>query len=417
MPLPFRPLFRYGENVSVFLDLPITPWTRSTAAVGGDIEADSGARAAFIVRRDEFLTFSLRFFEDEWPYVQFLIDYAQTGQSIVWYPDQEDLGTSFACYLESPAVGGLYQPTPDASYPRVFQLEITLVKASPWTLPVWPGDPDAPPPSVPTGWVIHYYTAGNSTFTVLAGSAIAEVLIVGAGGSGGSVDGTGVGAGGGGAGGVRHFPAMVLGPGTYPTAVGTGAASNHAEHMIGIGVADGSNGGESSFGDYAAQGGGGGGAGRVTGPHDPSRNGHDGASGGGGASSYDPFNDAADNNFGGSAIYGSQGTDGGPGIDQDDASPLGGGGGGAGGAGSHGVAGPGLPFGTGSPTGTTEVYGVGGSAKRGDANLADGYGGGGGGGGGHFCDGASGNGGIVIVKYPLESGMIAIGGIRVEFPD
>lgn len=414
MPLPYRPLFRYGENVAVFLDLPITPWVRHTGVIGGDIEADSGARAAYVVRRDEFITFSLRFWEREWPYVQLLIDYAQAGNLIVWYPDREDLNTPFPCYLEAPAVGSPYSPTPDGQYPRVLMLEITLARGS-WPLPSW-NSVDETPPAGPTGWVIHYFTHGG-IFTVLAGSGNAEILIVGAGGSGGSVDGSGVGAGGGGAGGVIHRPAEFISAGVYDVAVGTGASGPHVDHTLGgggLGVAPGNDGGDSSFGDFLAKGGGGGGGG-INVPNDqPARKGRDGASGGGGASSHDPFNTAPDNHDGGTALYGPQGSDGGGGVDDEDS--VGGGGGGAGGSGSLGTGGAGALFDIASPDGTMAEYAHGGAAVGSTPVNATGYGQGGQGGRGAFGIGGSGGGGVVIVKYPIESGIVATGGIRVEYP-
>jgi hypothetical protein len=416
MPLPYRSMFQYGENIVLALTLPITPWLRHTGAVGGDIEADSGVRAAYVVRRDEFLTFTLRFFEDEWPDVQFLLDYGQTGQLIVWYPDQDHLDLQFACYLEAPAIGTPYAVTPDGEYPRVFLQEITLVRST-WNLPPW-NNPDAvPPPAGPTGWVIHYFTYGNTIFTVLAGSGLAEVLIVGGGGSGGSVDGTGCGAGGGGAGGLIHDPALFLSAGVYPVQAGTGAQSNHADHTLGgggFGVIPGNNGGESFFGDIAAQGGGGGGAGAPqAGVADLDRRGKNGGSGGGGASSYDYFDPPPGNNNGGQGIP-PQGNDGGAGLNVNSNS-QGGGGGGAGGTGALGTGGTGRLFDLAGVDGALTMYAQGGTARMGMPDPAVGYGGGGGGGHATDADGTTGNSGIVIVKYPIESGIIAVGGVRVEY--
>jgi hypothetical protein len=410
MSLPYRPLFRYGENLSLALELPVTPWVRHTTVVGGDIEADSGARAAYVVRRDELLTFTLRFYEEEWPFVQFLIDYGQSGQLLVWYPDRDDLSVQFTCYLESPSIDGSYQPTPDGEYPRAFLLEITLARGT-WPLPPWNTD-DVVVPDVPEGWIIHFFTI-NDVFTVFAGFGYAEILIVGGGASGGSVDGTGVGAGGGGAGGIVHKPLEAIGPGAYNVYVASGASSNHADHMIGIGAVQGNDGGESSFGPYAAQGGGGGGA--VV-PTYPMRQGRDGASGGGGASSDGDFIVPPSNNWeGGHAVHGSQGNDGGPGTQAHDT--VGGGGGGAGSAGSLGSGGQGALYSTASPVGTPTMYSIGGRANMGLAASASGYGGGGGGGHAPFADGAAGNGGLVVVKYRMETGIVATGGIRVEYPD
>ncbi len=52
--LPNVPRFVYGEDTDQVLELsiPATPWEYAIQAIGGDIEADSGMRAAFVLRRD-----------------------------------------------------------------------------------------------------------------------------------------------------------------------------------------------------------------------------------------------------------------------------------------------------------------------------------------------------------------------------
>lgn len=135
--LPNIPTFIYGPgDTELAFTLPITPWARSLRAVGGDIEAESGNRTGFVVRRDELLTFDLRFHEDEWPPIQDWMDFAQTGASFIWFPDSNDLSLSYTVALDAPASGSTYQTTLDEGLPRIQHLLITLMEPgnplNPW---------------------------------------------------------------------------------------------------------------------------------------------------------------------------------------------------------------------------------------------------------------------------------------------
>lgn len=123
------PLFAYGadQETELQLSLPATLRTNSLNATGGDVEGDSGQRAAFVVRRDEFLHFSIRFYETEWPDVVAWIDEVMDGQLFRFYPDTlNEPGDGFWVSLESPAVNSTYRATPDPDYPRVLLLPIVL---------------------------------------------------------------------------------------------------------------------------------------------------------------------------------------------------------------------------------------------------------------------------------------------------
>ena len=208
-------------------------------------------------------------------------------------------------------------------------------------------------------------TINNSgDFTVQQGTTEVDVLtIAGGGGSGGDQ-----GAGGGGAGGMRELTNQpVTGNSTIPITVGAGGAAG------GTGTPeDGSDGGNSVFGNptnpITSTGGGGGGLGDSGG----GGTGRDGGSGGGGGGRGD--------DTGGSGTPG-QGNAGGKSKPQ--SSPTndrGGGGGGAGAAGGNGVNDPGKAGdgGDGSPstiTGTATFFAGGGGGASGAAPAAGGAGG------------------------------------------
>jgi len=282
--------------------------------------------------------------------------------------------------------------------------------------------------TVKEAWVIHTFPQGTNAFVVDSGAGDVEVLLVGGGGSGGSVDGTSVCAGGGGAGEVVHRPAFAVTPGSYPVQVGVGGPPVHADHTIGGGVfgaLTGNNGADSVFGSLTAFGGGAGGAGSTQ-PTEPDgfvyRNGRDGGSGGGGGSANDSF--GSDLSGGASTASDGVGSGGGQGQNNSGSPAMsGGGGGGAGGAGAIGVnggtasGGPGVLHDTASVIGTMVEYGRGGDSTCLGAINPQPAGSGNGGnasGGGEGLDGGSGADGTLIIKYKLSTGIVAHGGVKQE---
>lgn len=127
--LPNVPRFVYGTTV-LTMSLPSTLIDPSVGNVGGDIEADSGVRTAFFVRRDDLFTFTLRIWETEWPSVQLFVNFAQTGQPFVWYPDiVYDPTRYYIVRLKEPTIGKVYYASPLDEYPAVLLLTLTVVRA------------------------------------------------------------------------------------------------------------------------------------------------------------------------------------------------------------------------------------------------------------------------------------------------
>ena len=248
------------------------------------------------------------------------------------------------------------------------------------------------------GYRIHtFYDSG--TFTVPAGIASVEYLVVAGGGGGGS-------AGGGGAGGLRSGTLAVT-PGDKAVVVGAGGAG-----VIGKGL----QGGNSSFDSVSATGGGGGGGNNLA---SPGNNGGDGGSGGG--AGYAPGDTTGTGGAGNAGAYApAEGTNGGAMVTG--SGFAGGGGGGSGGAGTTGAPGTGGNGGNGtasSISGYNTLY-AGGGAGSGENGLGvPGSGGGGaavmgltggagavnsgGGGGASNLTGGAGGSGIVIVRYPIPA--------------
>ena len=166
-----------------------------------------------------------------------------------------------------------------------------------------------------TTYKVHTFLS-SGTFTVSAGSAQVEYLVVaGGGGGGGHMDGGWYNdpGGGGGAGGMLTGTLSVT-PGSYTVTVGAGGTSRS--------TAVATNGGNSVFATVTATGGGGGGCGAAN-NDDTQRVGADGGSGGGGGGPANNTTVAP----GGSGTSG-QGNNGGTGGDSDPQHQIAGGGGG-----------------------------------------------------------------------------------------
>ena len=245
--------------------------------------------------------------------------------------------------------------------------------------------------NVNAGVVQRFTTTGTTAWTAPTDVTSVEVLVVAAGGTGASDGVTNVGNGGGGGGGVIYNSAYPVTPGqTYTVTVGAG--------QVGLSTATGRSGGNSQFGALVAIGGGGGGY------YSNNAGASGGSGGGGGATSGAAGGGTAGQGFAGSA----------------GASNNGGGGGGAGGpaSGTNGRdGGPGLQFGiSGAPTyyagggggsassGSqgTGGSGSGGAAVSGGAGGVNGTANTGGGGGAQNnggTKGGDGGSGVVIVRY------------------
>jgi len=239
-------------------------------------------------------------------------------------------------------------------------------------------------------------------------SPTVKALVVGGGGGGAN---TGAG---GGAGGYQYSDSLAVAAGSFPVTVGAGGAGGSGGPTKGI------KGSNSMFMSLTAEGGGGG-ATHGNGSTEA------GGSGGGGAIAT-----------AGVAPVGGAGTQGNKGGDGFINSGWNGGSGGGGGAGSAGVAGSGTGGGNGGSgimntiTGSQQFYaagggggevyasvvGTGGSSIGGSAQVDNvgtngtantGSGGGGGSFSGSYPNGGSGGSGVVIISYPVNSGIVATG--------
>ncbi len=138
--LPLRSRFVYS-TVDWSASLPVRAWGRRTGTAGGQRISAAGTPAAYIVRRDQVILVPLRFYETEWASVHALIAWGQSGETILWYPDANEAGTSFTVYLDNPAAGEDIVPVRDADYPHMMELTLALRSTSvnPWTLDYYYG--------------------------------------------------------------------------------------------------------------------------------------------------------------------------------------------------------------------------------------------------------------------------------------
>lgn len=135
--LAWRSRFVYGTggDVSAWETLlPVRPWTRPTRTVGGSRVAAGGIPAAYVVRRDYLLNLRLRLFEVELDELQALVTWGQNAETILWYPDADDLATSYTVYLEEPGAGGSWEESLTDGLERIVEVELVLrlVAGGPW---------------------------------------------------------------------------------------------------------------------------------------------------------------------------------------------------------------------------------------------------------------------------------------------
>lgn len=130
-----RSRFEYGAQAFETL-ISVRPWTPIKRTIGGRHISAAGLQASYTVRTDEMLLVTVRFYETQWADVNNLITAGQADQVLTWYPDADDLATSFDVYLDSHEPGVEVEPTREDGFARVFELPLRLRGAgtsAPWT--------------------------------------------------------------------------------------------------------------------------------------------------------------------------------------------------------------------------------------------------------------------------------------------
>lgn len=108
--------------------LPVGLWIHGGPSTGIARATATGIPGVSIINRKRTLTVPVRFFEEEWPIVRRLIEWGMTKSSFVWIPDPNatDQIVSATVYLDAPRVADVVTPIPDAAYPRVSVIALTL---------------------------------------------------------------------------------------------------------------------------------------------------------------------------------------------------------------------------------------------------------------------------------------------------
>ncbi len=142
-----RSRFDYGVGGGITIltmALPVRPWDTRKETIGGRRIASGGQGASHIVRVDQIVVVPLRFPETAEAAVLGLIDWGQTEETFTWFPDANDVGTSFLVYLQSPAAGIAVAPIRMQDFPKVKELSIELRRADqpsvPWGLDYFGSD-------------------------------------------------------------------------------------------------------------------------------------------------------------------------------------------------------------------------------------------------------------------------------------
>ncbi len=122
--MELAPKVVYGADTLPF-ELSQKPWTPSSRMIGGGDRSSARVPETFEIRRDYLLEVRLRFPEGAWQAVSEWLEYGQRGGVFDFYPDQ-DIATSYPCYLEKPGVGDEIAPN-RSNEPSTFEISVTLL--------------------------------------------------------------------------------------------------------------------------------------------------------------------------------------------------------------------------------------------------------------------------------------------------
>ena len=133
--LRWIPRFVYGDN-ELELTYPVTRWNVGARTVGTVQKTVLGIPGPVLRLERYTLATSLRFTEDEWTSVSAWIQFAQTGQSFLWYPKDIDEATPsfFEVVLASPRLTDPVRPIRDSTILRMFTLPVVFQMTKGWDL-------------------------------------------------------------------------------------------------------------------------------------------------------------------------------------------------------------------------------------------------------------------------------------------
>lgn len=104
----------YGTGPTTFdFTLPMKPWDLKTPTVGGFGKSSTGVPEAYLIRREQLLSTTLRFYEAQLGNVQTWLEYViDNAASFTFRLNKTDALTDYVVYLEKPHM------TEDIDYKR-----------------------------------------------------------------------------------------------------------------------------------------------------------------------------------------------------------------------------------------------------------------------------------------------------------
>lgn len=122
------PRIVYGTGPTTFdFTLPMKPWDIKAPTIGGFGKSSTGVPESLLIRREQLLMTTLRFYEAQLPNVQTWVEYVQdNAASFTFRLNKTDALTDYVVYLEKPHM------TEDVDYKRsneylgAWELEITI---------------------------------------------------------------------------------------------------------------------------------------------------------------------------------------------------------------------------------------------------------------------------------------------------
>lgn len=123
-----RPKVSYGSGPTVFnFTLPLMPWELKQVTKGGYGKSSTGVPESLIIRRERWLTTTLRFYDSEKSNVLDWMEYViDNAASFNFWLDQNDATTNYLVYLEKPHMTDDVEFKRDENYLGAWKTEITV---------------------------------------------------------------------------------------------------------------------------------------------------------------------------------------------------------------------------------------------------------------------------------------------------
>lgn len=118
----------YGPGPTTFnFTLPMKPWDLKTPTIGGYGRSSTGVPEAYLIRRDQQLTTTLRFYEAQLTNVMTWLEYViDNAASFTFRLNQTDAATDYVVYVEKPHMTDDVDYKRNTDYVGAYETDVTI---------------------------------------------------------------------------------------------------------------------------------------------------------------------------------------------------------------------------------------------------------------------------------------------------